>query len=375
MEQLYIAIDPGFDSMKIVANREAFKFPFNVVETDERRMQDYALRSDFLMYKGRLGTTYRVGQYARELVFENKQQAEDKMAGFYDEERFVSEEFSVGLDTAIALAIDKVGLYTNQDDLDIHLIVALPHALRDKFASTIIGRATGEHSFSLRAGTDIEKAYHFTIKSNQVKTVSQTIAAILGETSNESGNVDARKAFYLTQGPTLVLDGGYYTFGMVAVSRGGTVDNSKTESDTLHAMKNVNMKITDAIREVRPDVQHYIIEYLLSKNEGMIRYISKDGKAETIDLKKIKKHMVREVCTDFIQYLNVKYNNLLDFSYVLVTGGTGASYFRQMLNYYKELGLFNEDNFLLTSSELGGKHYPIEYAIAIGAYKGLKATG
>ena len=57
MNSLYIAIDPGFDRLKVIANGVAFKFPFNIVETDERKMSDYALRNDFLLYKSPLGTT------------------------------------------------------------------------------------------------------------------------------------------------------------------------------------------------------------------------------------------------------------------------------------------------------------------------------
>ena len=39
-KQLLIAIDPGFDSMKVLANGIHFKFPFCAVETDERKMSD-----------------------------------------------------------------------------------------------------------------------------------------------------------------------------------------------------------------------------------------------------------------------------------------------------------------------------------------------
>ena len=73
MKRLFIAVDPGFDSMKVVANGNVFKFPFNVVETDERKMTDYHLRDDFLLFRTFDGATYRVGQYARELVFDNKE--------------------------------------------------------------------------------------------------------------------------------------------------------------------------------------------------------------------------------------------------------------------------------------------------------------
>ena len=35
-KKLLIAIDPGFDAMKVIANGIHFKFPFSAVETDER---------------------------------------------------------------------------------------------------------------------------------------------------------------------------------------------------------------------------------------------------------------------------------------------------------------------------------------------------
>ena len=158
------------------------------------------------------------------------------MKEFYDEHRFVSEEFSVGLDVAIALAIEKNGLYHEQQSLDIRLIDALPHAYRSRFASTVVGRAAVEHRFSLKVGTGDEKEYCFTINSENVFTVSQTIAAILGETSDEYGNIDEAKAYYLTQGPTLVLDGGYYTFVIVAVSRGGSVDDNTINRRRIHGL-------------------------------------------------------------------------------------------------------------------------------------------
>ena len=100
----------------------------------------------------------------------------------------------------------------------------------------------------------------------------------------------------------------------------------------------------------------------------------KDGHAEVLSLSELRIEKQREVCTDFIQYLNQKYNNLLDVQYVLVTGGTGACYYPQMREYYVQTGIMDESHFLLTTCSLKGKTYPIEFAIAIGAYKGLKGT-
>lgn len=367
MQDLFIAVDPGFDSMKVVANGKVFKFPFNVVETDERKMTDYRLRDDFILLQKPDGSTYRVGQYARELLFDNK----EKVDAFYTEQRFISDEFQVGLDAAIALAIEENGLYEDQRSLNIHIMVALPHACRAKYASTIVGAAAGQHRFLLRCGRGQAKSYRYNIPEENIHTISQTIAAILGETSDDNGDINEEKFFYLSNGPTLVLDGGYYTMGMVVVSRGGSVDDSKTESDTRHAMANVNTLVANSIHDKRPDIDHYSIEYLLGKDEGTIRYME-NGKAATIDLRQVRKDKMREVCDDLIAYLDEKYNSLLDFRYVLVTGGTGACFYDQILKHYSEADLLDSDHLLLTTGMLGGKPHPIEFAIAIGAYKGLK---
>ena len=371
-KQLLIAIDPGFDSMKVIANGQHFKFPFNAVETDERKISDYGGRAGFILYKDASGATWRVGQYARSLMFEHKDPAEDKMNGFYTEERFISAEATVGILSAIAKAINLTGLYDDQAELDIRLIVALPHAVRNKYASTIVGLVAGEQKYYMTFDGEEERMYHFTIREKNVLTVSQTIAAILGETSDDDGYIDENKFFYLSNGPTLVIDGGYYTVGLVPVSRGGSVDDSRAESDTMHAMKNVNLGISKEIAQMRPDIKHYTVEYLLSQGETSIRYMDKEqGKVVTIDLAGIREKKLQSVCASFLRYLDKKYDNLLDFRYILVTGGTGACFFKQMLEHYKATGLMDEEHMLLTSPAIAGKSLPIEFSIAAGAYKGL----
>lgn len=219
-------------------------------------------------------------------------------------------------------------------------------------------------------GNGHERRFSFKIKESHIFTVSQTIAAILGETSDDDGCINEEKFFYLSNGPTLVIDGGYYTVGLVPISRGGSVDDSRAESDTTHAMKNVNIAISQAISEYRTDIMHYSIEYLLSQGETTLRHI-KDGVVVTVDLADLRREKTHEVCQDFIRYINMKYNNLLDFKYVLVTGGTGATYYQQLLAYYKNLGLMDEHSMMLTSPRIHGVQLPIEFSIAAGAYKGL----
>lgn len=366
---MYIALDPGFDAVKVVANGKVFKFPFVAIETDERKITDYGLRDEFLLYRDEQGSTYRVGAYAREILFDKKQaDTEQQMNLFYSENRFISKEFLVGLRTAISLAMEAQG-DAAANTYEIHLMVALPHSIRQKYAAAIVGNAAGKHHYTLQHGNHPGKTYDFEIREDHIHTVSQTIAAILGETSDDDGNVDQEKFFYLSNGPTLVIDGGYYTTGLVVVSRGGSVDDEQAESNTDCAMRNVNEAIAEEIRPMREDVKYYMVEYLL-QNGGKLRYLE-DGKAKQLDINQIRKEKVSEICQRLIDHINRRYNNLLDCNYVLVTGGTGAVFYAQLKKFYVDASILDADHVLLASSLLAGQPHSIEYAVAIGAYKGL----
>lgn len=372
-KELYIAVDPGFDTVKVIANGKFFKFPFNTEKTDEKKISNMTVGNDFIFYRNKDNETWRIGQYARELLYEKKDSydIEEKMKSFYSEKRFVSSEFTIGLRTAIAMAVLKLNLYKELNDFKIYIMVALPHAVRDNYSTQVKSVLCGNHDYFMRIGKGEEQEYNFFIEEDNIFTVSQTVASILGETSDDEGNIDEDKFYYLSDGPTLVIDGGFYTIGEVAVDRGGSINEEKTFSDTEHAMKNINIEISKEIEKHRPDIKYYLIEYLMTKNEGKLKYL-KNEKAQIIDLNVLKKEKIKEMSSKFIESLNRKYNNLLDFNYVLVTGGTGSRYYEYLKEYYVGRGIVEEDRFILTNNILNGEKFDIEYAIAAGAYKGLK---
>lgn len=372
-KELYIAVDPGFDTVKVVANGKFFKFPFNTEKTDEKKISNMTVGNDFILYRNNDNETWRVGQYARELLYEKKDSydIEEKMKSFYSEKRFVSNEFTIGLRTAIAMAVLKLNLYKEINDFKIYIMVALPHAVRNNYSTQVKSILCGNHDYFMRIGKGKEEEYNFFIEKDNIFTVSQTVASILGETSDDEGNIDEDKFYYLSDGPTLVIDGGFYTIGEVAVDRGGSINEEKTFSDTDHAMKNINIEISKELEKHRPDIKYYLIEYLMTKNEGKLKYL-KNEKAQIIDLNTLKKEKIKEMSSKFIESLNRKYNNLLDFNYVLVTGGTGSRYYEHLKEYYVGRGVVEEDRFILTNNILNGEKFDVEYAIVAGAYKGLK---
>lgn len=380
-KQLGIAVDPGFDSFKIIIEGHSLKFPFNVEKTDENDFNNMNIDSSFILYRNEANETYRVGKYARDLIYENKSQSniEDKMKEFYSANRLVSKEFEVGMLTAIGKSLYEYSQLDNDFDLnnisnyDIYLGVALPHSQVDGYKKDVISKLSGTHKFKLTIGNLAPIDFNIILDEHRIIPMSQTIAAIFNETSTSTGALDMDKNYFFTDGPTLVIDGGYYTVGLVTVSKGGTIDSKKCESDVEHAMKNVNIKVADELKDIRPDAKHYTIEYLISENNGKLRYIknNEDGTKEgaVFDVAETKEKKINETCTEFIDYLNQKYNYLLDVNYVLVTGGTGNEYFNQLKEYYVGKNFVDSDKFILSNVKLNGKDLSVEYGIVAGSYK------
>ncbi|WP_147566653.1 hypothetical protein [Clostridium tyrobutyricum] len=384
-KEIFITVDPGYDSIKLILESEkhtvSLKIPFNVEETDERKYNDTWVKDTFLVYRSKNLLTYRVGEYARELVFENKKNdsIKTRMPEFYSEKRFLNDDFIIGVRSAIAKALLKYESevpefeISNLSEYKMYLMLALPHATQDEFADPVANKFKGKNEFDIKIGKSEYVSISFKIDRENIYTVSQTIAAIIGQTSDDEGNLNQETLDLLLKGPTLVIDAGYYTTGLVVISDGGSVDNKLSESDTNHAMRNVNIKVSEAIKDKRPDIEFYVVEYLCNKNDGIVKFKNGENKTETFNIKEIKEEKIKELCAEFIEYLNSKYNNLLDFNYVVIDGGTGSQYFPILRKHYvEENETFKENQLILASSTINGQRLSIEYSIAVGAHKALK---
>lgn len=79
----------------------------------------------------------------------------------------------------------------------------------------------------------------------------------------------------------------------------------------------------------------------------------------------------KKLCDELIDYINTKYENLVDIRQILVTGGTGAAYYEHILEYVKGHRKHLETNIILTDYDFLGKKINPIYAIVVGMYKVL----
>lgn len=375
MKKLSIGIDPGFDSVKITIENVLFKFPFNAIQTDESKFIKHAVNNNLYIYRNNEMRTWRVGEYARQYIYETKDKAEimQEMKSFYSKDRFTKPEFKITLETAIVLALMKYQEANPEfsleklNEYEIVSIIALPHAIADEYRSIIIDALAGEHNFELKIGNNDYKRFKFNLEEKNIGTISQTLSALISITTNDEG-YELEEHQNILKGPSLIIDGGYYTVGIVQINEGDILPDL-TESNTNFAMQNVYERIEKALAGKRSDIRSYNIEYLLKKYDGVLKYKTPENKVEVLDLKELRKEKIKEVCEMFTQYLNDKFDNLLDVKYLVLTGGTGAEFYEYIKDYYTKNGTLEENNILLTEGVINNKPWSCEYAISVGAYK------
>ncbi len=391
--KIFLSIDPGFDSIKVVSNGGLmFKVPRDVVDITDSNF--YGERgAGYLKAVGCVeGKEYLVGEWAtRQLsdttLSDNSGDIE-RQASFESLASFESPEMKVAILTCIGKALvtlardekNVLALKEREDgsfDLlttqaSIGVGVALPHSVTTSSQPFIKEWLDRENTFVIE---DESGAYHITIKPDFSVINSQVILAMVGAITDEEGNTSPDALINVQDRnslPAIVIDGGYRTLGRFLLTSAMGVQDG--ESNQTYAMRNIHQRVADKLRKDcgRDDITPKKIKYLYENNESL-HYIDKKGLGAEENVVNAVNDEVMNVCKDLIDELYHKYNNLLEIKTLLVTGGTGAAYYEYLKKALSERRL-TWVNVVLTKYEFSGKAISPEYAIAVGLYKAMLHT-
>ena len=397
--RLAIVVDPGYDSTKVIINGIMFNVQNSVVNiTGKVDTMIGARKEGFLLSHYIDGSDYLVGKEARKLMLqkevrEEQLQKREVMDSYLI---FTTQDFEINLFSTIALALVRYSDYCKKKDVkpaleiqagDSEEIIKKNKAELDKFElvvgvtlpndavsgswSSVKQKLTGTHTCNIETHTGYY-GLTFTIKPGYSMPLSQATAALLGAACDDEGYED-EKSVILSKLPVLVIDAGYKTVGLVKLTTIKMVDQA--ESNTEFAMGNVHKRVAERVRNEyhRNDIYDFNISAILEdrNSEGEIVYLTEDGNTETVNVKQLVKEETEKVCDELIEYINEKYENLVDIRQILITGGTGAIYYDRIMKYIKEHRKHLADNVILTDYEFLGKKINPIFAIAVGMYKVL----
>lgn len=404
-KQIKIAFDSGFSGGKICINKLVMNIPFVIIQNSAFD-GDYSLRraDDTHITVSYDGFNYTVGQSAQDYLLRSKKAAttDSYMQGLYTMSRFDTKEFEVTLKTLIAYALYKYSEYTQKtmgeevfllEDInawDIYIGIALPHsyyeesAHRDTIRSYFLNKdkTPKEIALNLTVGNMQPIPLRFSV-NEQIVCNSQCLCAIINEMIDENGD-DVEEFCNRELFPTLVIDGGYKTLGKALIERDMAV--VMPESDTDHAMMNINRAVVGRISEKTSGYFDYMIDELAENNE-VIRYVNEDGQVGEINVKQLKEEETKRIAGLLIQNLLERFDNLLHVKSILVAGGSGKIYYpfirefcdkqRTYLSGNIHIGTQNPKNSFMGITEDNGNYTrkaindPI-YTVVLGLYKEME---
>lgn len=398
---LVISIDPGYDATKIVINGLMFSIPCNVCDVTEfidKNSMVGEKKAGFILSHYIQGKKYLVGEEARKLMLErhmrDQQVIKESMSNSF--ERFSMMETEINMMTAVGMALVLYGEHTkkskqqpildilpgndektrehNEAELarfNVVIGVALPNDAVEDVWPTVERKLTGIHEVNFETA---DHFYHlkFNIpEKGHTMALSQAVCALLGAASDDEGE-ENENSKVLEKLPVLVIDGGYKTVGLFKLTTIKMVDEAESNGDL--AMGTVHRRVAERLKKEyeRNNIHQFSIPAILEDphTHGEITYI-KDGNTSTVNIQTLLEEESEKVCDELIEYINKKYEDLLDIKQILITGGTGAAYYERFMEYIREHKAHLVNNVILTNYTFLGKPIDPVYAIAVGMYKTL----
>lgn len=395
---IIISVDPGYDSTKVCINGILLKIPNNIIDITGHETDFLTLgekkANGYICSKYLEGKEYLVGNLARKSSLEKgtrtKLQVKKDTMDSYD--RFETTDFEVNLMTVIGIALIEYAKQSERNDWKdqvsisydentgeyiipslkkarLIIGIALPNDAVDQVWPNIERILTREHKFGIET-SDGNWRLEFSVTPGLAMTASQVVCALLGAAGDDNGTIKADNEI-LRSLPTVVIDGGYKTVGIFMLTQAHKV--AEAESNTDFAMGNVHKKVAQILREEygRTTIESYQIPSILEEDDGIVTY-KKDDVTDKVDIKTIILEEEKKLCDALIEYLNEKFEDLLDVKQLLITGGTGAAYFNHISSYMSKKRNHLEDKVILTDYKFRGSKMEPVYAIAVGMFKTLK---
>ena len=281
-------------------------------------------------------------------------------------ERFQSMQFRILALTSIAAMLVQNGI---EDNIDIDLLVAVPHKYLNHVANDVCKNLSGHHALDMQVG-EVKKTVTYNVVN--VQTASQAILALVSYAYDSDGNIcNLEENDY----PVLISDCGYGTCGLVVVENGMLIDDTMSESNEEYTMMRVNMNTAAAINDYIGKQGYYscqdIEERMSSRRDidRIARYRSdRTGNYEELDIVSYFKEQLNAV-------VDSEYNHIQKcfrperIRKVLVAGGCGKAFYPVLQSKMTASHMFTENQVVLNIPEYKGVEYNIVYGVAIGGLK------
>lgn len=323
-------LDIGYSGVKLISPNKVACFPSYARRVDKDFQFAGNAPEDAILYKN-LDTNdvWLVGAVAQNTI--STGDTSDSESVLYGRDRYTNEMFKVICD--VGMCISRLENDFGKADGRKHILqTGLPERYLRNDTDELRESLTGERNVAIKIGSGDWTEHHFNTNMEDIYVMSQPKGTLFSVCINKDGSfhVDAEK--YLSSS-VLVFDPGFGTLDLFPI-KAGTVGKGETFPDL--GMKRVLQETCDLILEKYnvdipvPHMQKYL-------QNGTIRHMNKKTfESKEIPFIDLLMEANRKVCYEAIEKMNSVFN-LIDYDYIIVTGGTGAAWLSNVQDKFRNL--------------------------------------
>lgn len=321
-----IAIDVGYSAVKLFSPNTVARFPSYAKRVDSDFQYAGETPRTSILYKDLVtGEMWVVGEKAQDLM--SVTDTTDSEASLYGRSRYDSDIFRIV--TRVGLGI---GMISNEfgsvEDDRIVVQTGLPEKYMGDEAE-LKESISGHHEFAIKIGSDDWQKFNFSLETSDIYVMSQPKGTLFSVCIDKNGHFHRNAAKYLSSS-VIVFDPGFGTLDIFPILS-GVVGHGETYQDL--GMKRILQETTKLIKkEFDVDVPVPAMQKYLST--GTVRYVNKFTSKEYA-FGDLLGDATERICEEAILRMAGALN-LGDYNYMIVTGGTGAAWFNQIKDKFKD---------------------------------------
>lgn len=352
-----VAIDGGYSSVKGCSTLKSFCFPSYAkrISKDTQILGELE-EASILLKDNKTQSFWAIGELAEKMM--NKEDLDSTTDKYlFDRYRYQTDIYKIIMTAGLGIAL--IGTSANND---VYLQTGLPSAYEKDDSEELISILQGDYDFEIKVGNAEYIPIKVTLPSSNIHVMEQPKGTMYSCLYSHSG-IPIIENKSITTKRTIIQDIGFGTEDIFNI-RNNISCGSKTYSDT--GMKAVFEEVLDNInREYHTSFK--IFEFQKFLESGKLSYFDrKSFSAKDIEFEELLYQTNNKLCSKSINRLLQENGNLMDYDYLIVTGGTGESRYNQTKELLKGLS-----HLQVIPGNIGDKRFPIMFSNVRGYYMRL----
>ena len=163
--------------------------------------------------------------------------------------------------------------------------------------------------------------------------MQQPLGSLLGATITDEGKQTPDGKDLMNKN-VLIFDGGFGTLDTFEIIN-RTIGSTQT-FDHLGMKAILHKAVNDIYNKYDEEIAVSAMQNILSTGK-IKKYDSETVSTKTIEIADIVETCSYDICMEAIKSIRTIYNNLIEYDYLLVTGGTGDAWFSTVKNYFSKM--------------------------------------